>query len=150
MSKRSVEEFLRTRVPVALYTKVIIFQLEDDPRYVRLVDPIFRWLERPGSRAITSTVTMLELLVLPYRLSDKKRLDDCYAFLATYPHLEWVAPGLEIAVTAARLRAEHNLSTPDAIQAATALENGARGFVSNDSAFRRVRGIDVLILDDLR
>ena len=73
MSKRSVDEFVRSRAPIALDTKVIIFQLEDDPRYVHLVDPIFRWLERPGSRAITSTVTMLELLVLPYRLSDKKR-----------------------------------------------------------------------------
>lgn len=54
-----------------------------------------------------------------------------------------------IADMGARFRAEYSLRTPDAIQAATALNGGASGFVSNDPAFRRIEGLEVTILDDL-
>ena len=92
---------------------------------------------------------MLELLVQPYRLSEIDRVNKFYALLSTFPHLEWVAPTLRIADVGARLRAEHSLRTPDALQAATALTWGATGFISNDPAFQRVANLEALILDDL-
>jgi len=85
--------------------------------------------------------------VPPYRRGDLERVDQFYALLSTYPHLEWVAPTLEIADLAAQLRARHSLRTPDAVQAATALLRGATAFVSNDAAFARVAGLDVVLLD---
>ena len=91
---------------------------------------------------------MLELLVQPYRLSDIDRVNQFYALLSSYPRLTWVAPTLEIADLGARLRAEHNLRTPDALQAATALSGGATGFVSNDPVFQRLGNLEVVILDD--
>ena len=39
---------------------------------------------------------------------------------------------------AARLRAVHGLRTPDAIHAATALESGAMGIITNDKAFLKI------------
>lgn len=75
-------------------------------------------------------------------------VDHCCALLSTYPHLEWVEPTLEIADVAARLRARHNLRTPDAVQAATALACGATGFVSNDAVFERLQALDVILLDE--
>lgn len=100
-------------------------------------------------QAVTSTVTLLELLVQPYRLADIDRGNKFYALFSTFPHLEWVAPTLEIADMGARLRAEYNLRTPDAVQAATAVSCDATGFISNDAGFRRVVGLDVMVLDDL-
>lgn len=98
---------------------------------------------------MTSTITMLELLVQPYRRSDMDRVNKFYALLSTFPHLEWVAPSLGIADTGAQLRADYNLRTPDALQAATALDSGATGFISNDAAFNRVAGLEVIVLQDL-
>lgn len=98
---------------------------------------------------MTSTITMLELLVQPYRLSDMDRVNKFYALLSTYPHLEWVAPTLEISDLAARLRAEYNLRTPDALQAATALFCQATGFISNDAGLKKVAGLEVVILEEL-
>lgn len=92
---------------------------------------------------------MLELLVQPYRHSDIDRVNKFYALLSTFPHLEWVAPTLRIADMGAQLRADYNLRTPDALQAATALANGATGLVSNDSVFRRITDLEVIVLDDL-
>ena len=82
------------------------------------------------------------------RLSDIDRVNQFYALLSSYPHLTRVAPALEIADLGARLRAEHNLRTPDALQAATALASGATGFISNDPVFQRVNGLEAAILDN--
>ena len=70
---------------------------------------------------------MTELLVQPYRLSDHRQVDQFYALLSTYPNLDWIEPSLAIADLAARCRAEYRLRTPDALQAATAIESKATG-----------------------
>lgn len=140
---------MRRHSKIGLDTSVFIFQVERNEKYLDIVAPIFMWLESPRAQAVTSTITMLELLVLPYRAADIDRVNMFYALLSTFPHLEWVAPSLRIADIGAQLRAEHRLRTPDALQAATAISRNATGFVSNDSAFRRVAGLEVIVLDDL-
>lgn len=129
-------------------TSIFIYQLEANARYLGSSDQIFAWLERTGN-AVTSTITMTELLVQPYRDSDERRVDEFYALLSTYPNLDWVAPTLEIAVLAAQIRAVHRLRTPDALQAATALRARATGLITNDSIFKRVDGFETLVLEDL-
>jgi predicted nucleic acid-binding protein len=110
---------------------------------------LFNWVLLPKNTAVTSTVTMLEVLVHPHRDADEERVNSFYALLSTYPHLSWVDTSLEIADRAAQIRAKFNLRTPDAIQAATAIVSGAQGFVSNDRSFCRVPDLDVLVLEDL-
>jgi predicted nucleic acid-binding protein len=141
--------FLKRHRKIGLDTSIFIFQVEENPRYAELSNLIFEWVEKPRSRAVTSTITMLEVLVQPYRDSALDRVNNFYALLSTYPNLEWIEPTLEIADLGARLRAEHNLRTPDAIQVATALANQATGYVSNDGVFRRVPGLEVVVLEDL-
>lgn len=141
--------FLRRNRRIALDTSVFIYQLELHPRYAVFTDDIFAWLERPGHKAVTSTITMTELLVQPYRERAEERVDRFYALLSTYPNLEWVAPDLHTADIAARLRATHRLRTPDALQAATAVRAGATGLITNDASFERVEVFESLLLDDL-
>ena len=69
--------------------------------------------------------------------------------LSTYPNLDWIPPGLEIADLAARIRALHGLKTPDALQAATAIEAQATALVTNDKVFERVGDFETLVLDRL-
>jgi predicted nucleic acid-binding protein len=92
---------------------------------------------------------MTELLVQPYRVADQQQADEFYVLLSTYPNLAWIAPNLEIADRAAKLRALHGLRTPDALHAATALHAGATGFVTNDPTFERVKTFETLLLDKL-
>lgn len=141
--------FLRRHRLIALDTSVFIYQLEANARYLPLTDLIFSWLERPDAKAVTSTITMTELLVAPYRGSDDQRVDEFYALLSTFPNLEWMAPDLEIADLAARLRAVHRLRTPDALQAATAAYAGATALITNDAVFERVGSFETLVLDRL-
>jgi len=67
------------------------------------------------------------MLLLPYREADEQRADDFYGLLSTYPNLNCIAPILEIAELAARLRAHHRLPSPDARQAATAIDSRRPG-----------------------
>ena len=128
-------------------TSPFIYRLETHPRYGPVAATLFAWLERRGSSAVTSTITMTELLVHPYKIGDIDRVNTIYALTSTYPHLSWLPPTLAIADEAARLRAKYGLRTPDAIQAATAISAGATGFVGNDDAFKRVTELDILLLD---
>ncbi len=141
--------FLHRHPRIALDTSVFIYQLEANGRYLALTDHIFVWVERPGSKAVTSTVTMTELLVQPYRDRDEQRVDEIYGLLATYPNLEWIPPNLEISDLAARMRALYRMRTPDAIQAATAAHSGITGMVTNDPVFERVESFETLVLDSL-
>jgi predicted nucleic acid-binding protein len=56
---------------------------------------------------------------------------------------------MSLADHAAELRARYRLSTPDAIQLATAIGFGATRFYGNDRSLRRVKEIECLIVDDL-
>jgi predicted nucleic acid-binding protein len=141
--------FLRRHKRIALDTSVFIYQLEANARYVALTDHIFAWIERPDHAAVTSTITMAELLVQPYRDANEYRVDEFFGLLSTYPNLEWIAPDLEVADIAARIRATHRLRTPDALQAACAVQAQATGLITNDPVFERVENFETLVLDRL-
>ena len=55
----------------------------------------------------------------------------------------------EIAEIAAQVRAEYGIRTPDAIQLATALREGATYFLTNDVRLSPVSEVNVLVLDQL-
>ncbi|MGD0570421.1 MAG: PIN domain-containing protein [Candidatus Sulfotelmatobacter sp.] len=139
--------FLRRHRRIALDTSVFIYQLEANARYVALTDSVFSWIERADHEAVTSTVTMTELLVPSYRNKDENRVDAFYGLLSTYPNLQWIAPDLETADLAAKLRAAHRLRTPDALQAAAAIRAQATGFITNDPVFTRIEELDTVVLD---
>ena len=139
---------LRRHHRIALDSCIFIYQLEANPKYLGLTDVVFSWVAEPASHAITSTITMTEVLVPPYRNRDQKLLDNFYAFLSTYPNLEWISVDLEVADIAARVRAQHNLRTPDALQAATAIHARATVLITNDPVFSRIPDFNALILDD--
>jgi predicted nucleic acid-binding protein len=148
----SLQAFLRRHRRIALDTSVFIYQLEANPRYVALTDPIFKWLGQPNHIGITSTITMTELLVPAYQGSSEApeaQVDLFYGLLATYPNLDWIPPNLEVADIAARIRAQHRLRTPDALQAATAVQSHATGLVTNDAIFERVEAFETMVLDGL-
>jgi predicted nucleic acid-binding protein len=139
--------FLQRHQCLALDTSIFIYQLEAHPTYSKLTDRAFAWLEEAEHLAVTSTLTMTELLVQPYRRADEQKINNFYGLLSTYPNLEWIAPTLEIADIAAKLRAAHRFRTPDSLQAATAIQSNATGFLTNDPVFRRVDLFETLVLD---
>jgi hypothetical protein len=77
--------FLRRHRRIALDASVFIYQLEANSLYLGLTDPVFAWLERPEHTAVTSIITMTELLVPAYRRGGEQRVNEFYALLTTLP-----------------------------------------------------------------
>lgn len=149
MGVAQLNRLLKLHSRIALDTSVFIYQLQANPKYVGLTDDIFVWLQRPKSQGVTSTITMTELLVQPYRDRNQQQADEIYGLLSTFPNLAWISPSLDIADTAARIRAEYGLRTPDALQVATAIRSSATALITNDATFRRLADVQIMVLDDL-
>jgi len=90
----------------------------------------------------------MEILVKPKAEGNREAVRDYEFFLSTFPHLSFLAMGLEVARQAADLRAAYRLRPPEAIQMATALVHGATAFLTNDKKLKPVNELKVLILDD--
>lgn len=149
MGIAGLKSLFRSHSRIALDTSIFIYQLQAHPKYAALTNEVFAWLELPKSLGVTSTITITELLVGPYREGNQRKADEILALLSTYPNLEWLAPSLEVADLAAQIRARHGLRTPDAIQAATAIVGRATALVTNDRQQRKIAGTKVILLDDL-
>ncbi len=149
MGLEDLAGFLRRHRRVALDTSIFVYHVQGNPRYLPATDHLFAWLERPLSNAVTSCISVTELLVQPIRESDEKLVGEFFLLLTRYPHLEWMPTTVPIAALAARFRATYRLRTPDALQAATAVYSAATGLITNDVSFRRLTEIQVLVLDDL-
>ena len=148
MAIAELKAFLGRHSRIALDTSTFIYHVQAHTRYVGLTDEIFSWLQRPGAHAVTSTITLTELLVQPYRQGNQALADEFYGLLVTFPNLTWVVPSLEIADNAAQIRAHHGLRTPDAIQAATAIHSSSTALVTNDSVFLRISGLEIAVLEE--
>lgn len=115
-----------------------------------IVAPFFEALDRGDLEVVTSTITLLEVLVHPLRESNHEALQNYRDVLINAQGMTLVDVSADIAVMASSLRASYGINTPDAIQIATAIQNGAAAFLTNDRALKQVAEIQVLIVQELQ
>ena len=72
---------------IAIDTNVFIHFLEDHPRYALWCSSLFNLIEQGRNPAVTSTITLLELLVQPYREQKEDLAQKIFALTGTYPNL---------------------------------------------------------------
>jgi len=133
---------------VAVDSCILIYFLEAHPVCGPASKTVMQMIEKGEVKGISSTVAFLEVMVGVYRAKPSHLADKYYALFREFPRLEWVELDFEIADLAAKIRAQYNVSTPDAIQLATARLSGADVLITNDRDLARVKGSRVLILDD--
>ncbi len=147
---KRLHEFLKRHAVIGLDTPIFIYHLEDHPRYAPLTDVIFSALEKGAYRGITSYLTLMEILVKPIAAGFLDAARDYEYYLTTFPNLSLFEMNLEVARRASEVRARERIKFPDAIQIATAIINGATAFLTNDPAFEKVAGMDILVLERMR
>jgi len=134
---------------VALDTAPLIYFIEENPKFLAAVKPFFAAMARGDFQVVTSSITLAEVLVNPIK-HDKLTLAEQYKeLLLSAENMKLFPATTQIAELAARLRAAHNLQTPDAIQIATALDQKADFFLTNDAKLSRLSQPQVLVLADL-
>jgi predicted nucleic acid-binding protein len=121
---------------VSCDTAPIIYYIETNPAYIKRVDPFFNALDQGKFQLVTSTITLLEVLIHTLRQGNTALAQQYEQLLHNTRNVQIVAVSSIIAQTAARIRATYNLRTPDAIQIATAIEQGSTFLVTNDPNFQ--------------
>src|SRR4051794_18537368 len=101
---------------VCLDTAPIIYFIEQNALYHAKVRPVFVAIDAGEIQAVTSILTLVEVLVHPLRHGDETVASKYHDILLSAPNLRTCAVNTAVAQQAAELRAQHQLKTPDAIQ----------------------------------
>jgi predicted nucleic acid-binding protein len=131
---------------VALDTALFLYWIEEDPRFLTMIEPLFVEAEGGRRELVTSALTLLELLVVPYRSGNG-------ALAARYEALLLGSRGIRVSdITrdqwraASQLRAATGVKTPDALQLVAALGAGCSTFVTNERRLPDIPGLRVVQL----
>lgn len=132
---------------IALDTAIFVYFIEEHPTLLPLVEPIFRAADEGRRQLVTSALTLLEVLVIPYRAGNE-------AVARRYEALLRRGRGIRIADitreqlrSAAQLRATTGVKTPDALQLAAALTWNCATFVTNDRRLPAIPGLRIVQLE---
>lgn len=126
---------------------IVIYWVEaPDPFHGRLMERLRAWRKRePQAQFAVSRLSWLECMTKPLRNGDEELAGEYRAFFdaGELARVDVSAPVIE---RATMLRAGLGLRTPDAIQAASALQIADEVvFMTNDRKFRKVPGLAVEI-----
>ena len=134
--------------PIAVDTTAFIYFIENHATYADVLRPLFTAADLGQIRLVTSQLTPLEVLVVPYRAKDTALADRYQALLTGSRGLTVCAMDAAQLRVAAQLRAHLGMRTPDAIQLAVAMTFACSAFVTNDRRIRSTGGLRVLQLED--
>jgi len=134
---------------VGIDTSPFIYLIEAHPHYLSLVAPLFAHIDAGEISAVTSTITLAEVTVLPLRLQRNDLRQQYVNFLLNSRNLDLVAIDIHVAQAAAELRAQYGVRLPDALQLAAARAAGCDCFVTNDRTLKQVTDLRVIVLADL-
>jgi len=117
--------------------------LKQQLRQLAMADPA----SAGGLQLAISRLSWLGCRVGPLRRREAEALARFDAFFL-HPDLEWVELSPAVVERATLLRAEHNLRTPDALQAASCLQLGADAvMVTGDAGFQRVPSLRLALVN---
>lgn len=140
---------LPTGQKIMLDTSPLIYYIEDIEPYASALQSLFEAIASGDNPAVTSVVTLIEVLTKPIRDGRSDLAERFRLYLTSGKNLELMPVTLEISEQAAYVRAKYGLRTPDAIQVATTMASGSSLLLTNDSEFKKVEDVNVLVLDDI-
>ena len=129
-------------------TVVFIYFMERHPQFHDRVRRLFESAAAGERELVTSALTLLEVLVVPYRAGNLGVAERYEALLSRSRGLRLIDLDSRVLRAAAQIRAIHGTPPPDALQLASSALHGCTAFVTND---RRMpdAGVRVIQLADL-
>jgi predicted nucleic acid-binding protein len=127
-------------------TAIFIYFIEEHPQFLPLVRPLFESADRGERELVTSGVTLLEVLVVPYRAGDVQLAERYELLLTRSRGIRMVDISREQLRAAAQLRAATGVRTPDALQLVGAVGAGCKTFVTNDREWPSIPSLRVIQL----
>jgi predicted nucleic acid-binding protein len=130
-------------------TAPFIYYVEENPTYIARMDAIIEAVYDSEMTAYSSVITLVEVLSYPLKTGDKGLEQEYRDILVNSGNYQLVPINVQVAESAADLRARYNLRTPDALHVASAIHRRCDAFLTNDTGIKRVTELNILVLDDL-
>lgn len=127
---------------------IFIYTLEAVEPWDAELDDVFSGLLAGEFTAVTSSLSLTECLILPFRRNNMELVKTFREAILPSYYLDVVPISDKILLSTANIRAQLNLKLPDAIHAATALTQQCTPLLTNDEGFKRLPNIDVFLLSD--
>lgn len=135
---------------VCIDTSPFIYHFEANARYASLTKELFSLLRAGTVTGCSSYLTLLEILVVPFRESRSDLVATYEQALTSSPNLSLVPIDRQVVTQAAEIRGQYGLKSPDAIQVASGVVRRAELFITNDGRIpSNVHGMKILTLDDV-
>jgi predicted nucleic acid-binding protein len=132
------------RGPVGVDTVIFIYFIEEHPQFLPVIEPLFREVDEGRVELITSALTLLEVLVVPYRTGDQLLAGRYESILTRSRGVRIADISRDHLRAAAQLRAKTGVKTPDSLQLVAALSAGCTAFLTNDRELPTVPGLRIL------
>jgi predicted nucleic acid-binding protein len=132
--------------PVGLDTAIFIYFIEEHERFLPAIAPLFAAADAGKLELVASALTLLEVLVVPYRAGNIELAERYEAVLTRSRGVRMVDLSRDHLRLAAQLRAASGAATPDALQLAASLITACSAFVTNDRHLPPVRGLRTIQL----
>ena len=145
-----LDEALQGILRLGIDTAPFIYFVERHPDYLGLMREIIRRIDAGEIEAVSSVVTLTEVLTHPLRFKNVSLAQRYRDVLYRSRNFRLLPIDAAIAEVAANLRARYNLRTPDALQLATAIRAGCDAFLTNDATLKKVTELKVLVLSELQ
>ncbi len=129
---------------VAVDTAIFIYFIEEHPKFLPEILPLFKEADQGKRELITSALTLLEVLVVPYRAGNRLLAERYEALLTRSQGVRLVELSHDQLRAAAQLRAATGAKTPDSLQLVAAIGAGCTTFLTNDRRLPRVPGLRIL------
>ena len=129
-------------------TSPIIYFIEESEKYLSVIQGIFEYGKKDGNQLFTSVITLSEVLTQPLKNNRNDLVEKYKNFLLSSDDFTVYSIDPLISEKSALLRARYSIRTPDAIQLAVGIENNATLFVTNDTKLKKIKEIDVFVLQD--
>lgn len=131
---------------VGVDTAIFIYFIEEHPQFLPSILPLFREADEGARELVTSALTLLEVLVVPYRAGNRVLAGQYEALLTRSRGIRLVELSRDQLRAAAQLRAATGVKTPDALQLVAAVGAGCTTFLTNDRRLPPVPGLRVVDL----
>ena len=129
-------------------TAPIVYFIEEHKEFGKIADEIFKVIKDDSEyRPFSSVITLIEVLTQPLRKSKMEVVEKYRQFLLNSSNFITYSIDPIIAEKSAELRAQYGIKTPDAIQLA-GIENDGTLFVTNDRDLKKIKEIEVIVLEE--
>lgn len=131
---------------ISIDTSILLYLLEENKQYVSKARAVMLAVQSGKYQAVFSSIGLIEILTGPKKQGHYEMTARYREIITSFPNLTIGGMSEGIVEISSNLRAIYGISTPDAIHIATAMEAGARKFITNDKGLKKIKEISVELL----